>query len=211
MLRVFICGAHSTGKTTLVNEVGKELNLHVEAEVARNVITDLNLRREDFDPNSNPEKFEQLQEKILEAQSVVEKRNSRTGTSYIADRGIDPLVYALVYLGEDSMKKLLDLPTCKESINRYRNSLVFVVQPFPECLCPDHIRLVPKMDELLEYTNKMEAILQENEIPYTLIDVLNLKERVEIVKQKIMEYKAFSLTRTNKNVFVRDDWVHCNL
>lgn len=118
MLRVFICGAHSTGKTTLVNEVGKELNLHVEAEVARKVIRDLNLRREDFDPNSNPEKFEQLQEKILEAQSVVEKRNSRTGTSYIADRGIDPLVYALVYLGEDSMKKLLDLPTCKESINR---------------------------------------------------------------------------------------------
>lgn len=118
MLRVFICGAHSTGKTTLVNEVGKELNLHVEAEVARKVIRDLNLRREDFDPNRNPKMFEQLQEKILEAQSVVEKRNSRTGTSYIADRGIDPLVYALVYLGEDSMKKLLDLPTCKESISR---------------------------------------------------------------------------------------------
>ena len=94
---------------------------------------------------------------------------------------------------------------------RYRNSLVFVVRPFPECLCSDHIRLVPKMDELVEYTIKMEAILQENEIPYTLIDVLNLKERVEIVKQKIMEYKAFTVTRTNKNVFVRDDWVHCNL
>mgnify|MGYP000129167442 FL=1 len=94
---------------------------------------------------------------------------------------------------------------------RYRNSLVFVVQPFPECLCPDHIRLVPKMDELVEYTIKMEAVLQENEIPYTLIDVLNLKERVEIVKQKIMEYRAFTVTRTNKNVFVRDDWVHCNL
>ena len=67
------------------------------------------------------------------------------------------------------------------------------------------------MDELVEYTIKMEAVLQENEIPYTLIDVLNLKERVEIVKQKIMEYKAFTVTRTNKNVFVRDDWVHCNL
>ena len=97
------------------------------------------------------------------------------------------------------------------SMIRYRNSLVFVVQPFPECLCLDHIRLVPKMDELVEYTIKMEAVLQEMEIPYTLIDVLNLKERVEIVKQKIMEYKAFTVTRTNKNVFVRDDWVHCNL
>lgn len=93
------------------------------------------------------------------------------------------------------------------SMIRYRNSLVFVVRPFPECLCPDHIRLVPKMDELVEYTDKMEAVLQENNIPYTLIDVLNLKERVEIVKQKIMEYEAFNtVTRTDKDIFV-----HCNL
>ena len=118
MLRVFICGAHSTGKTTLVNEVGKELNLHVEAEVARKVIKDLNLRREDFDPNINPAKFEELQEKILEAQCEVEGRNARNGTSYIADRGIDPLVYALVYLGEENMTRLLNLPSCKECINR---------------------------------------------------------------------------------------------
>lgn len=118
MLRVFICGAHSVGKTTLVDEIGKEVNLHVEAEVARKVIKDLNLQREDFDPKINPAKFEELQEKILEAQCMVEGRNSKDGTSYIADRGIDPLVYALVYLGEDSMKRLLNLPSCKECINR---------------------------------------------------------------------------------------------
>ena len=118
MLRVFICGAHSTGKTTLVKEIGRELSLHVEAEVARKVIADLNLRREDFDPKLNPEKFEELQLKIIEAQSAVEGRNLRNGTSYIADRGIDPFVYAFVYLGEDSMRKLLELPICKESINR---------------------------------------------------------------------------------------------
>lgn len=118
MLRVFICGAHSTGKTTLVNEVGKELNIHVEAEVARKVIKDLNLRREDFDPKNNPTKFEELQEKILEAQCAAERRNLKNGTSYIADRGIDPLIYALVYLGEESMQRLLNLPSSKECINR---------------------------------------------------------------------------------------------
>ena len=119
MLRVFICGAHSVGKTTLVDEVGKELpNIHKQAEVARKVIKDLNLRREDFDPRINPAKFEELQIKILEAQCEAEKRNSRVGRSYIADRGIDPLVYALVYLGKDSMKRLLNLPSSQECINR---------------------------------------------------------------------------------------------
>ena len=118
MLRVFVCGAHSVGKTTLVNAVGKELNLHVEAEVARKVIKDLNLQREDFDPKFNPSKFEELQEKILEAQCKVEERNSRNGTPYIADRGIDPVVYSQLYLGEGSMKRLLNLPSTKECINR---------------------------------------------------------------------------------------------
>ena len=118
MIRVFVCGAHSVGKTTLVNAVGEELNIHVEAEVARKVIADLNLRREDFDPLVNPAKFEELQEKILEAQCTVEKRNSSNGRSYIADRGIDPLVYSTVYLGEESTRKLLNLPSTRECINR---------------------------------------------------------------------------------------------
>ena len=118
MLRVFVCGAHSVGKTTLVNAVGKELNLHVEAEVARKVIKDLNLQREDFDPKLNPTKFEELQERILEAQCKVEEHNARNGTSYIADRGIDPVVYSQLYLGESSMKRLLNLPSTKECINR---------------------------------------------------------------------------------------------
>lgn len=122
MLRVFVCGAHSVGKTTLVNEVGRQLNLHVEAEVARKVIKDLNLRREDFDPNTNPSKFEELQERILEAQCKVEENNSKNGTPYIADRGIDPIVYSLLYLGEDSMKRLLSLPSSKECINRWELS-----------------------------------------------------------------------------------------
>ena len=74
------------------------------------------------------------------------------------------------------------------------------MRPFPECLQADDIRLSPKMDELLEYTNKMEAILQENAIPYTLIDVLNLKERVAIVKKKIMEYRKLNaVTKTDKD------------
>ena len=84
---------------------------------------------------------------------------------------------------------------------------MFVVRPFPECVQPDGIRLVPKMDELLTYTDKMEAVLQENAIPYTVIDVLNLKERVDIVRQKILEHKGLKVsTRADKDVIIiRDD------
>ena len=85
--------------------------------------------------------------------------------------------------------------------------MVFVVRPFPECVQTDGIRLVPKMNELLTYTDKMEAVLQENAIPYTVIDVLNLKERVDIVKQKILEHKGLKVsTRADKDaIIIRDD------
>lgn len=85
--------------------------------------------------------------------------------------------------------------------------MVFVVRPFSECIQTDEIRLVPKMEELLHYTDKMEAVLQDNGIPYTVIDVLDLKERVNIVKEKILEYKAIKLTsRTDREIiFIRDD------
>lgn len=83
---------------------------------------------------------------------------------------------------------------------------MFVVRPYPECLQTDDIRLVPKMEELINYTNIMEKVLQENDIPYTLIDVLDLKKRVDIVKEKILEYKGLKVsTRTDRDTFSRDD------
>ena len=83
-----------------------------------------------------------------------------------------------------------------------------MVRPFPECVQTDSIRLVPKMDELLDYTDKMETILRDNAIPYTVIDVLDLKERVKIVKEKILEYNGLKFsTRTDKEMnLIRDDW-----
>jgi len=83
---------------------------------------------------------------------------------------------------------------------------MFVVRPYPECLQTDDIRLVPKMEELINYTNIMEKVLQENDIPYTVIDVLDLEKRVDIVKEKILEYKGLNLTtRTDRDTFSRDD------
>ena len=83
---------------------------------------------------------------------------------------------------------------------------MFVVRPFPECLQTDDIRLVPKMEELLHYTKMMEKVLQENEISYTVIDVLDLKKRADIVKEKILEYKGLKVTtRTDRDILNRDD------
>ncbi|KAK3753723.1 hypothetical protein QZH41_013808 [Actinostola sp. cb2023] len=183
--RIFICGAHSVGKTTLAEALAVETGFHLVSEVARTIIKEMGLKRDDYDPRSKPSQFKELQQLILASQAEIESRNDRLKRSYICDRAIDPVVYAMVYLGEKEAKDLLQQETTKQNITRYRSSLIFVIKPYPECISHDDVRLPPNMDELNVFTSTMENLLRELQIPYTLIDTLDLKERVQIIKEQI--------------------------
>ena len=41
------------------------------------------------------------------------------------------------------------------------------------------------MEELLNFTNLLENVLDGNDIPYTVIDALDFKKRVDIVNVKL--------------------------
>ncbi|CAH1258238.1 Hypp1979 [Branchiostoma lanceolatum] len=189
ILRVFLCGAHSTGKTTLLTDLGKAVRIHGEPEVARKVIKDMGLTREHLDYKKNPKAFEDLQLKILDAQCETERRNAEAGRDYIADRGIDPVVYADVCLGEDAKQRLLGSHQAKECIERYKTSLVFVLTPHQECIKDDGFRMMGTLEELQRYTIAMTTILHENDIPFTLIRDLDRQKRVQIVREKILEMR----------------------
>ena len=120
MLRVFICGAQSTGKTTLLNDLISEpgQDLHKVNEIARNIIAENDWQREDFDPNTRPDTFYDLQVKILRAQSRIDKELCSKNRSYISDRGLDPIIYCQVYLGEEWFKKIIKTKEAEECIRR---------------------------------------------------------------------------------------------
>ena len=68
---------------------------------------------------------------------------------------------------------------------RYKQSHVFVIKPSKECLHDDDVRLEPKMQELVQFTEILENFLLRVGIKYTLIDVLDIEERVNIVLNQI--------------------------
>ncbi|KAH3733354.1 hypothetical protein DPMN_039780 [Dreissena polymorpha] len=83
--RVYICGLHSTGKTTLLNDFRPHVpELHVFHEVARGIIKSHGWCRCDFVPDKHPEVFQQLNVEILEAQIKLEREYTEQ-----AKRGID--------------------------------------------------------------------------------------------------------------------------
>jgi nicotinamide riboside kinase len=118
-LRIFFCGAHSVGKTTLAKEIVKDTDIHIQTEIARKIIREMGMKREDFEPKSQPTRFLELQRRIIRAQAGEERHKDEQGLSYVSDRGLDPVVYASVYLGKQEADDLLQLAETKEIVQRY--------------------------------------------------------------------------------------------
>lgn len=116
--RIFLCGAHSVGKTTLAQAIAKETGFLIVSEIARTIIKDQGWKRDDYEPRSNPEGFKKLQQLIIESQAEVERNHDEQGQSYICDRAIDPVVYTRLYLGETDADELLKQESTKQNIKR---------------------------------------------------------------------------------------------
>lgn len=79
-MRIYICGPHSTGKTTLLNDLKPHLgNIKIVDEVARGIIKKHGWARDDFIPQKHPDVFQQLNEEILAAQIEKERSYSALG------------------------------------------------------------------------------------------------------------------------------------
>jgi len=123
----------------------------------------------------------------LQCQSEENLKNS----SFISDRGIDGIVYSMFYLkdGGEFANELLQSKEGKECVARYKNSMVFVIEPYAECITDDKQRMVSTLEEVKEFTKLFHYVLQTQNIPYQTIDTPEFQQRVEIVMEAIVKWK----------------------
>ncbi|KAH3733331.1 hypothetical protein DPMN_039757 [Dreissena polymorpha] len=192
--RVYICGPHSTGKTTLLNDLRPHVpELHVLHEVARGIIKSHGWCRDDYVPDKHPEVFKQLNVEILEAQIKLEREYSEQGKHFICDRAIDPIVYGQYYVGPEARDVMLGLPGLSGWLESLRRSLVILVAPHHEIIKDDSVRLTSSIEELRDFYNVFAAELNYQKIPYVALYDLDRKVRVERV---LNELKKFQTSRT---------------
>lgn len=192
-LRIFICGAHSTGKTTLFQNLleddsiargnnGTGRLLYGQTEVARPVIQRMGLLREQFvDFHRHPRVFEFVQHEISREQSRVEAENDVKQRNTLYDRGIDPVVYSWMYLGEEARDRLLNEPFLQESIQRYRKSVVLVIAPQECCVVDDGFRMKPSLTDLNMYTEFMKRLFKLLNIRFHFIEEADRQLRTKLV------------------------------
>jgi nicotinamide riboside kinase len=191
---VYIIGAQCTGKTTLVNALedsyAKNEQPLVIREVARTVLREKGFSRSDI--TSSPSRALELQKHILDAQFEVEK--AATGDDscspwYICDRsGLDPIVYAQLFVSEAAATEMLATDTWKELERRMKAGIVILCEAGCTWLVDDGTRLMPDgMDEWMRIDSAFRTLLAVRGINYKVIpkDMVSLEERVERVREHL--------------------------
>lgn len=191
---IYVIGAQSTGKTTLVTALGEyfaqSLGLetsmsqpHQLKEVARGVLI-----RHQFTANditSSKTRALELQRLIIQAQAAAE--GALQDTWYIADRSaLDAVTYARQYVGEAEARSLREGAVWQEIQDKMRAGVVVLCQPGGEWLIDDGVRLMPRdQAEWFALNSHFQVLLAECGIPYVVLScsVSLLRQRVEFVLQ----------------------------
>ncbi|KAL8800852.1 MAG: hypothetical protein Q9182_004872 [Xanthomendoza sp. 2 TL-2023] len=189
---IYIIGAQSTGKTTLVTALGEYFAQDKDPrvdykppqqlkEVARGVLKSHNFTASDI-RNSKIRALE-LQRLIIEAQTKAEE--AILNEWYIADRSaLDAVVYARQYVGAAEASSLQQGTLWHVIEDRMKAGVVILCAPGGQWLIDDGVRLMPEHEgEWFEIHSHFVDLLAECGIEYSMLpcSIMGLDERVQFV------------------------------
>ena len=189
MKDVYIIGAQSTGKTTLVNALAKDLTgdaipqrPKVIHEVARTVQIEKGFSREDI--TTSPVRALQLQKHILEAQYSAQMATCDSVWCILDRSGLDPIVYTKCYVSSEASADLLASRIWLELESRMQAGIVVLCEAGCQWLTDDGVRLMPtNLEEWLNVDTAFRDLLEARDISYAMVpkEITDLEKRVEFV------------------------------
>jgi nicotinamide riboside kinase len=204
---IWIIGPQSTGKTTLVNALDQAfassesssaascIRPVVIREVARTVLRTQHYTRNDI--TNSPSRALELQKLILEAQYTAEESALNTNQPYswfISDRsGLDPIVYAKVFVGDRTVQELTSSDQWRTLEQRMKNGLVVLCEAGCTWLVDDGTRLMPKnLDDWMRVDTAFHEMLKTVAIDKIVIPktLTELQERVQVVLDALYARKS---------------------
>lgn len=174
-LRIYIAGAHSTGKTTLARWVARTYKLPLVTEVARAVLAELEIPLETL--RVDLDRTATFQKEVFRRQNEMERL---AGNRFVSDRTFDNLAYACHHT--------LALNQIARDLGEYSarlsepGSLVFFVRPHRDLLKEDGVRAAVSWEEIVRIDGMVKLLLELHDVDYITIDTLNMAERARTVR-----------------------------
>jgi nicotinamide riboside kinase len=172
--RIYIVGAHSTGKTTLARWIRDRYGIPMISEVARRVLAEMEAQLDAL--RSNLDLVDRYQMEVFERQ--IEAEENQPG-AFVSDRAFCNLAYAAHH------SRILSRVAADPRLERYmasvRCGVVFFLRPHPSLLVPDGVRAGLEWEEVIRIDGMVKLLLEMFAVPYIPVESLAMQERVRLI------------------------------
>jgi predicted ATPase len=174
--RIYLVGAHSTGKTTLARWVRDRYGMPMISEVARGVLAEMEEQLDQI--RSNLDLVDRYQAEVFERQLLAEAEQQG---SFVSDRAFCNLAYAAQHA--TILSRLMTDPRLADYMDSVKDGLVFFLRPHPELLSSDGVRAGVQWEEVLRIDGMVKLMLEMFAVPYVPVDCLAMQERVRLLER----------------------------
>lgn len=175
-MRIYIAGAHSTGKTSICRIISKEYNLPLLNEVARTILAEKELSLDVLRTDLNV--VDKYQEDVFFRQLKEEGKYK----SFVSDRTFDNLAYAAQH--SRVLHKLINSKRLNEYIETLKSDDVylFFIRPSKATLKNDGVRETVCWDGVVEIDAMIKFMFEMFNLNYVSINSVSMQERVKTIK-----------------------------
>ena len=172
--RIYMVGAHSTGKTTLARWVRDAYGLPMISEVARGVLAEMEEQLDSI--RSNIDVVDRYQREVFLRQVASEMEQPG---SYVSDRSFCNLAYAASH--STILAELAQDPGLASYMGKVREGLVFFVRPHRELLTEDGVRENADWEAVIRIDGMVKFMLEWFGVPYIPLASLSMQERIRMI------------------------------
>ena len=175
-LRIYLVGAHATGKTTVARWVRDRYGIPMIAEVARGVLAEMEAQLDTL--RTDVALVNRYQAEVFARQI---EQEHKVGGPFVSDRAFCNLAYAAHHstiLGEVFRDRRL-----ADYMAWVRDGIVFFLRPHRELVRADGVRAGLEWEEVVRIDGMVKLLLEMFDVPYIPVESLSMQERVRLVER----------------------------
>ena len=175
-VRIYLVGAHATGKTTLARWIRDHYGLPMISEVARGVLSEMEAQLDSL--RTDVELVSHYQAQVFERQIEAEAAHSG---SFVSDRAFCNLAYAAHH--STILAEVFGDPRLERYMTSVRRGVVFFLRPHKELLVADGVRAGVQWEEVLRIDGMVKLMLEMFAVPYIPVASLAMQERTRLCER----------------------------
>ncbi len=175
-MRIYLVGAHATGKTTVARWVRDRYGIPMIAEVARGVLAEMEAHLDSL--RTDISLVNRYQAEVFARQIQAEQK---VEGAFVSDRAFCNLAYAAHHstiLGEVFRDRRL-----ADYMAWVRKGIVFFLRPHRELVRADGVRAGLEWEEVVRIDGMVKLLLEMFAVPYIPVESLSMQERVRLVER----------------------------